>query len=90
MRPTVRADDGRRYEARLLDGPLAGASVYVDSLPGGDPLDTLPIAGERGGVYVLAGLAPLRGYLPYRWVSSEEWAGLRRWLRFGTARRATP
>ena len=90
MRPTVRAESCQRYEARLLDGPLAGARVSVNSLPGGDPLDTLPIASEQGGVYLLAGLAPLRGYLPYRWVSSEEWAGLRRWLRLGRARRATP
>lgn len=89
MRHTVGAREGRRYEARLLDGPLAGARVHVNSLPGGDPLDTLPIAGEHQGAYVLAGLASWRGYLPYRWVTSKEWAGLRRWLRFGKVGRGT-
>ena len=89
MRRTVRAGYGRRYEAKLLDGPLAGARIHVESLPGGDPQDTLTIAGERRGAYVLAGLMTMRGYLPYRWVTSEEWAGLRRWLRFGKTGRAT-
>ena len=79
-------DERRRYEARLLDGPLAGAHVLVSSLPGGDPLDVLPIDGERRGAYVLAGLASIRGYIPYRWVTPEEWAGLRRWLRLGKAK----
>ena len=89
MRRTERGDDTRRYEARFLDGPLAGAHVYVRSQPGGDPLDVLPIQGDRRGAYVLAGFATLRGYMPYRWVTPEEWSGLRRWLRFAGAGRAT-
>ncbi len=87
MRPTARAADQQGYEARMLDGPLAGVRVHVDARTSADPLDTLPIAGERQGAYVLAGLASKGGSLPYRWVTSREWAGLRRWLRFGKAGR---
>jgi hypothetical protein len=87
MQRSERGDERQRYEARLLDGPWAGARVYVKSRPGGDPLDILPIDGERRGAYVLAGVVTTRGCLPYRWVTPEEWTGLGRWLRFGRAGR---
>ena len=90
MESTERGADRRSYEARLLDGPLAGAQVQVESRPGGDPQDMLRISGEQRGAYVLAGLSTSGGCLPYRWVTPEEWTGLRRWLRFGTAGRQTP
>lgn len=81
-----RATNGRTrhdYEALLLDGPLAGSHVRVDQLPDGEPVEVIPIAGDRHGAYVLAGFVGWRGFLPYRWVTREEWAGLRRWLHLG-------
>ena len=90
MQGTEGGADRRRYEARLLDGPLAGTHVQVESRPGGDPQDMLRINGVQRGAYVLAGLSSSGGRLPYRWVTPEEWAGLRRWLRFGRAGRDTP
>jgi hypothetical protein len=60
---------------------MAGELVRVDPGPDGDPIEIVPVRGERRGAYVLAGLSNLRGVLPYRWVTREEWAGLRRWLR---------
>ena len=81
MRYIEHGEERGRYEARLLDGPLAGVHVRVNGPPGGDPLDVLPIEGHAQGAYVLAGFESIRGYLPYRWVTREEWASLRRWLR---------
>ena len=73
----------RRYDARLIDGPLAGTDVRIPGDPDGNPIDVLPVEGDRHGAYVLAGFASLRGVLPYRWVTKKDWAGLRRWLRLG-------
>ena len=76
-------DRARRYEALLLDGPRDRTRVSLSSLPSGDPVETVPVQGNRQGAYVLAGTQNLAGITPYRWVTREEWAGLRRWLRFG-------
>lgn len=90
MQHRERREDTRPYEARLLDGPLAGVSVSIPSLPGGEPRDVLRIEGDERGAYILAGFESLRGYTPYRWVTPKGWDSLRQWLRYGKARAATP
>ena len=90
MQHRERREDARRYEARLLDGPLAGVSVAIPSLPGGEPRDVIRIDGETRGAYVLAGFESLRGYTPYRWVTPKGWASLQQWLRPGKTEATTP
>ena len=70
-----------QHVARLLDGPLAGSLVLLPARGDGNPPDELPVESEPHGAYLLAGLAGRRGILPYRWLTKEESAELRRWLR---------
>lgn len=87
----VTRDGGQgRYVARLLDGPRAGSLVRVPSRSNGDPPDELAVESERQGLYLLAGLPGNRGTLPYRWLSWQERAALRRWLRGRVDRLAQP
>ena len=83
LRGATRGQVSQRYEARLLDGPRDGMRVTVSCRPDGGPLDVPPVRGDRHGAYVLAGYPGPLGTLPYRWVTKEEWAALRRWLPFG-------
>lgn len=72
-----------RYQALLVDGPRDRTRLSLLTLPDGDPVEAFAVQENPRGAYVLAGNPNLLGTTPYRWVTTEEWTGLRRWLRFG-------
>jgi hypothetical protein len=83
LRSVTHGWSSQTYEVLLRDGPRDGTQVTVPSLPDGEPPDVLPVSRGPQGAYVLAGNPNPRGITPYRWVTREEWAGLKRWLRLG-------
>jgi hypothetical protein len=82
VRAASRNGASRHVVARLQDGPLDGSLVHPPLSPEGEPADMLPVTEDRDGAYVLAGSPGSRGVVPYRWITAQEWNGLRLWLRF--------